>query len=180
MENSKFVENRDIIGMLENIHLLRKLFIKRSSSAGELHFSQVAIMRTIEQNEHCTQATLAEQLNVTPASVATSTKRLEKSGFITKTVDKDNLRCKRLALTEKGREAINRHLQLFKEYDSLIFKNFSEEDKVHFFGYLERLVSEMKQLESINEQFVCPMEFTMFLRRTMDEIPEENDSKNKT
>ena len=164
--------------MLENIHLLRKLFIRRTTASSPLHFGQVAIMRTIEQNENCTQASLAEQLRVTPASVATSTKRLQKAGFITKTVDKENLRCKRLALTDKGREAISRQHQLFEEYDALILKSFSDEEKSQLFGYLDRLVSEMKKVEGISEQMSCPMELTLFLRGTMGNLisPESDGS----
>lgn len=180
MNNNEKLENRHIIGMLENIHLLRRLYIRRSSSSLPLHFGQAAIMKTIELNENCTQSTIAEQLNVTPASVATSTKRLQKAGLITKTVDKNNLRCKRLALTDKGREAVKQQHELFENYDNLIFKNFSEEEKIILFGYLERLVAEMKQIEGITEQLDCPIELTMFLRRAMGNFIPEPDSKNNT
>lgn len=177
------INNKDLVGMLENIHLLRKIAVKRFTSSSPLHFGQVAIMRTIERNENCTQASLAQQLNVTPASVATSTKRLQKAGLITKTVDSDNLRCKRLALTDEGREAISRHIGLFEDYDRLVFKDFSEEDKVRFMEYLERILSEMTAIEGINKKFNGPMEFTLFLRETAgltadmmpDSIPESEN-----
>ena len=66
-------ENRNIVAMLENLYLLRKLFCRRVSERSPLHFAQISIMKTIEDNENCTQATIAEQLGVTPASVAIST-----------------------------------------------------------------------------------------------------------
>ncbi|MBQ8297563.1 MAG: MarR family transcriptional regulator [Ruminococcus sp.] len=170
-------ENKEIVGMFENIHLLRKLFIKRSTSSSPLHFGQVAIMRMLEQHENCTQAELAEQLNVTPASVATSTKRLQKSGFITKEVDKKNLRCKRLSLTDKGRETISQHCEIFEEYDKLIFSSFSEEEKSQLFGYLERIVAEMKKVGGIDFQTDNPMELTMVLRRNMGTLIEDSDEE---
>lgn len=170
MDINKKIENRTIIGMLENIHLLRHIFIRRSTAESPLHFGQVAIMRMIEQNENCNQNTLAERLSVTPSSVAISTKRLQRSGFITKTVDKDNLRCKRLALTDKGRTAIREHQKIFDEYDKLIFKNFSDEDKAQLFAYLERLISEMQELEGIDKQVNSPMELALLLHRRMDGV----------
>lgn len=177
MENNSPVKNCQIIGMIENFHLLRKLFIRRSTSSSSLHFGQVAIMRMIAQNENCTQATLAEQLSVTPASVATSTKRLERSGFITKTVDEHNLRCKRLALTDKGRETIENHRQVFEEYDSLIFSILSEEEKQSFCNTLSRLVSKMRELEGIDdEELRNPIELTVFLRKAMGTFIPENGS----
>ena len=132
------VQNKDLVGSFESIHLLRKIFVKRISETSPLHFSQVAIMKTIEQNENCTQSTIAERLCVTPASVAVSTKRLQKAGLITKTVDSDNQRCKRLALTEKGREAIEHHISLFRDYDELIFSEFTEEEKQQLMDILSR------------------------------------------
>lgn len=163
---------------MDNIHLLRRLFIKKSTVSSPMHFGQVAIMRMIGNNENCTQASLAEQLNVTPASVATSTKRLQKAGLITKTIDQDNLRCKRLALTEKGREVIEKHENLFKEYDELIFKDFTAEEKAQLLNYLNRLVAKMKKIAGINEQFSCPMELTMLLFRSMERLIPESDNEN--
>lgn len=162
------IENKQLVGMIENIHLLRHLFIRRTSEKSPLHFGQIAIMKTIEQNENCTQATIAECLGVSPASVATSTKRLQKAGLITKTVYEDNLRCKRLSLTDKGRSAIENHISIFREYDELIFKNFSEEEKIMFIGFLERLVSEMREIEGIDGDFSNPMELCCILRKKIE------------
>lgn len=139
-------ENKKLIELIEGISILRRFFLRRCSNDSPLHFSQVAIMLTIEKHENCTQSVIAEQLNVSPASVATSTKRLQKAGFITKTVDKDNLRCKRLSLTDKGREVIRNQRQIFDDYDSLIFSCFSEKEKEELYGYLYRLFSEIKKI----------------------------------
>ena len=171
-------EEKQIVGMFENIHLLRKLFIRRISESSPLHFGQVAIMKTIEANENCTQATIAEQLNVTPASVAVSTKRLQKAGLITKTVDEQNLRCKRLSLTDEGREAINKHISLFKEYDAHIFRDFSDEEKEQLFGYLSRIVSEMQVLEGIEGSFSNIMELTCALKQKVEETKDSKDKNN--
>lgn len=164
------IEDKQLVGMLENIHLLRHLFIRRTSEKSPLHFGQVAIMKTIEQNEHCTQATIAEFLGVSPASVATSTKRLQKAGLITKTVDKDNLRCKRLSLTDKGRSAIENFISIFSEYDELIFKNFSEEEKIMLMGFLERLIGEMREIEGIDGDFSNSMELCCLLSEKIENI----------
>lgn len=174
----KKIENKKIVGTIENVHLLRKLFIKRTTSSSPLHFGQVAIMRMIGMNENCTQTMLAERLNVTPASVATSTKRLQRAGLITKTVDKNNLRCKRLSLTEKGRETIEQHHKLFEDYDQLIFSSFNDEDKQQFLEYLERLVTEMKKVEGIDLNCENPMELSCLLRRSMEEYSPASGSKN--
>ncbi|MBP3760312.1 MAG: MarR family transcriptional regulator [Ruminococcus sp.] len=164
------VHNKELVGMLENIHLLRKLFHKRVSENSPLHFGQIAIMKTISMNENCTQNTIAEQLNVTPASVTVSTKRLQKAGLITKTVDEDNLRCKRLALTDAGRVAVDKCIQQFREYDELVFKGFSDEDKKILLGYLGRIAENMRKIEGIDGEFSNPMELSCILRKKVDDF----------
>lgn len=180
MEKPKKVENRQIIGMIENIHLLRQLFIKRTRSHCPLHFSQITIMRLIEQNKNCTQSELAEMLHITPASVATSTKRLQKAGLITKTVDSENLRCKRLALTDKGRKVSAEGRRIFVEYDSVIFEDFSEDDKIQFFDYLERLILKMKETEGISESMNSPIELGMLLHRLVEITDGSEEDETKT
>lgn len=164
------IDNKQIIDTLRNIQLLRHLFIRRISENSPVHFGQVAIMKTIEQNENCTQAAIAEYLGVSPASVATSTKRLQKAGLISKTVDGENLRCKRLSLTEKGRSEIDNFKNIFKEYDELIFRSFSEEEKVMLMGFLERIVKEMRDAEGVDGDFSDPMELCLMLRKKIENI----------
>ncbi len=168
------IGNKELVGMLENLHLLRGLFIRRISQDSPIHFGQIAIMRTIEQNENCTQATIAECLRVTPASVAVSTKRLQKAGLITKTVDQDNLRCKRLSLTEKGREAINQRIKLFDEYDSRIFGCLSDEERDTLYELLKRLAGVMQEAVGIENSFSNPIDLGCLLRSKLEAAPHKD------
>ncbi|HOO05716.1 MAG TPA: MarR family transcriptional regulator [Ruminococcus sp.] len=163
------MQNKQIVGMLENIHLLRKLFVKRASEDSPLHFGQIAIMKCIEQNENCNQADLAELLGVTPASVAVSTKRLQKAGLLRKETDPDNLRCKRLTLTDEGRKAIESRIRIFEEYDQLIFGSFSEEEKAQLMEFLGRIAGKMQEIEGIEGDFSSPMELGCLLHKKMEE-----------
>ncbi len=169
------VSNRDIMGMMENLHLLRGLFVRRISRDSPIHFGQIAIMKTIEQNENCTQATIAERLSVTPASVAVSTKRLQKAGLITKTVDQDNLRCKRLSLTEKGRTAIEKHIGIFDRYDSRVFSSLTEEEKEQLFELLKRLADAMQEAVGIDGSFSDPIDLSCLLHKKIEEEKENNE-----
>ncbi len=171
------MENRRIIGMLENIHFLRRLFVRRLSEDSPLHFSQVAIMHIIKQNENCTQADVAEKLGVTPASVATSTKRLQRDGFIRKTVDPDNLRCKRLSLTDKGRDSICRDAKAFDDLDSRIFAEFTEEEKEQLADYLGRISDVMKSAVGIDSKGECPMELSIIVRNKLQGLDSSPSSR---
>ena len=92
----------ELAAKLQKIHLLRRIFVQKSQPDIELYFGQLPILEYVRQNDGCTQIEIAEKLCVTPASISTSTKRLQKAGFLTKTSDPDNLQCNRLSITEKG------------------------------------------------------------------------------
>ena len=95
-----------------------------------LHFGQLPILEYIAAYPGCTQSDISEAINVSPASVATSTKRLSKAGFITKTADSDNLRRNKIYITEPG-------LEQMKNYTDRMIKNLNADaNKIDFFTYI--------------------------------------------
>jgi len=114
--------HNELAAKLKKIHLLRRIWIQKGQTDAELYFGQLPILEYIHDHPYCTQAEIAEHLCVTPASISTSTKRLQKAGLLTKTTDPDNLRCNRLAITEEGiircennRSMIDRlHIRMFE------------------------------------------------------------------
>ena len=70
-----------LVGKMERVHLLRRMFSQQLTNNTTLHFGQVPVLLYIWKHDRCTQVDLAEALHVTPASIATSTKRLHKAPF---------------------------------------------------------------------------------------------------
>ena len=172
---------RDIIGNLERFHLLRKLFIQRSMINSELHFGQFAVMNYIYDHDGCTQADLAENLKVTPASIATSTKRLQKAEMITKRIDEDNLRCKHLSVTDKGKAEIVQSRRLFDDYDSRLFSDFTDEELSVFNQCLIRLIIKMSEAEGFESENYNDVPISMLIHKVIEnsakkqiDINEEN------
>ena len=62
------------------------------------------VLRYVMENDGCKQVDLANFLRVTPASVALSTKRMQKAGYLEKEVDEYNLRRNKLHVTPQGRQ----------------------------------------------------------------------------
>jgi DNA-binding MarR family transcriptional regulator len=118
--------HHELSAKLKKIHLLRRIWIQKGQTDAELSFGQLPILEYIHHHPGCTQAEIAEHLCVTPASISTSTKRLQKSGLLTKITDPENLRCNRLSITEEGiircennRAMINRiHDRMFLGIDA--------------------------------------------------------------
>ena len=96
-------------------------------------------LQYIKNNPGCKQTDLSTYLKVTPASIAVSTKRLEKAGFIEKQVDQENLRQNCLYLTSKGLDACDNMKRFFNELDNNALKDISVED----YELLEKLLDKM-------------------------------------
>jgi len=143
------LEYKEVIDNLERFHILRKLFFQRTFADSKLHSGQIAIMNYIYDNEGCTQADLADFLKVSAASIATSTKRLQKSDMITKKIDDDNLRCKHLFVTEKGRREVEENRRRYDEYYSKIFSSFTDDEIFNVNQSLLKLIDKMSEAEGI-------------------------------
>ncbi len=158
-----------LVGKMERVHLLRRMFTQQLTNNTTLHFGQVPVLLYIREHDRCTQVDLAEALHVTPASIATSTKRLQKAGYLTKTVNENNLRCKQLSITEEGKRALELHKEPFDAFDRAAFSGFSNEELDTLAAYLDRIARNMAQ--QIGEELPADNIFAMqaLLNRIMEQ-----------
>lgn len=101
------------------------------------------VLRYVMENDGCKQVDLANFLRVTPASVALSTKRMQKAGYLEKEVDEYNLRRNKLHVTPQGRQLAADCKDAFDALDRESFKGFTEEELETFAGYLDRVAMNM-------------------------------------
>ncbi len=132
------IEKRDILGKITQIKLLKRLAVQREDFL--LYPGQFPIMDTIFRHDGCTQKELADILMVSAASIAVSTKRLEKSGFLTRKTDENNARCNRLSITKHGLDALEQCRSVFEKVDSSAFISFSDSELEDFVSYLDRII----------------------------------------
>ena len=90
------------------------------------YLSNIYFHKNISQKE------LADLLYVSEANVAQIIKRLEKNGFVKRTIVKDNKSKKILSLTDNGEYVLNSLLKLIVDFESQLFKDYSAEDKEKF------------------------------------------------
>lgn len=142
------MDYRELTARLIKLNLVMKLYSSEELDSLGVHFSQTPILGYISQHPRCTQIEIAEALSVSPASIALSTKRMEKSGFIIKEIMPDNLRCKRLSLTDKGRFIYEKGISIRDEQDAQMYSGFSEEELVELSGLIDRLTINLTKEES--------------------------------
>ena len=96
------MELHELMRKLHKLELVQQLAHRRGAQEHGLYFGQMPVLDFVAANPGCTQVQVADHLRVSPASIALSTKRLQKAGYLTKEVDAENLRCKRLYISEEG------------------------------------------------------------------------------
>lgn len=129
------------------INHLRRSRIQKRTVGHEMHPTQLPILEAIISMPGCRQRDAARALGVTAASIALSTKRLEKSGCIEKRVDPDNRRSNQLYATERGRETTALFRRAFDETDAETFAGFSDEEKIRLSGYFDRMIANLSDPE---------------------------------
>ena len=124
---------------IKKIQLLRRRYLQQELMDLGLHPSQLPILEYIQQHEGCSQVEISQDLAVTPASIALSTKRMQKAGFLKKQADQDNLRCNRLSLTPKGAAASKACRESFDRFEKLMFDGFEQKELEQLEDYLDRM-----------------------------------------
>lgn len=135
MKRIELVKRFDILFFKRRI-----LFQKVASDAG-LYLGQLPIMEYVIKHSGCSQVEIADTLQLSPASVAISTKRLQKAGMIDKEIDNADLRSKKLTVTNKGNRMAENCRELFDSIDRRLFASFSESELVQLKDYLDRLIA---------------------------------------
>lgn len=118
---------------------LKRSIAKKVEKTG-VYRSQHRLLMILGKHPDCSQTELAERLEISPAAVAVSLKKLEKSGFISRQCQKNDNRVNQVVITEKGWEIIDQSVQYFKEMDKAFLKDFSLEELRRLEAFLERMI----------------------------------------
>lgn len=110
-----------------------------------LHRSQHMLLMRLSRGCIPSQKQLAKDLNVSPAAIAVSLKKLEADGYITKDADLDDCRCNRIALTEKGHGVITKTCSLFGSIDRTMVEGFDDAELDALLTALERIEKNLQK-----------------------------------
>lgn len=139
MENQIF----QIVQQMNLIHALHRVQIHSVASDKGLYFGQMPILQYVYDHPGCTQRDIVDFLKISAPSIATSVKRMQKTGLLQKEADAQDLRCNRLSVTERGDEMVKSCRFSFAEVDARMFKGFSQEEEDTVYGYFERMIENL-------------------------------------
>lgn len=142
-----------IVRKMNRLNVLHRIYIHKQVSQNGLYFGQPPILEYVWDHDQCTQCELADFMQVSPPSIATSVKRMQKAGLLQKTMDKDDLRYNRISITEKGKELASKCREDFDKIDGQLFDGFSEQEREQLCGYLDRMIQNMATGEFADKTF---------------------------
>lgn len=119
---------------------LKRTIEKRAEGTG-VYRSQHRLLMILGRNPDISQTMLAEKLEISPAAVTVSLKKLEKSGYIARQCSEEDNRINRVVITPKGQDVIEQSINYFREMDYAFFEGFSEEEKNLLENMLERVAT---------------------------------------
>lgn len=119
---------------------MKRVIGKKVEDTG-IYRSQHRLLMILGKHPDCSQTVIANKMEISPAAVAVSLKKLEKSGYITRSCDEEDNRMNHVVITEKGKKAIDQSILYFQEIEDAVFDGFTEEELETYVAFLERFIS---------------------------------------
>ncbi len=120
-------------------HTLKRAISKKVENTG-LYRSQHRLLIYLGRHPDCSQTAIAEKMDISPAAVAVSMKKLEKAGYIKRQCVAEDNRINHVVITDKGKEAINDSFVCFQEIEDALFGGFSDEEISQLEDFFRRII----------------------------------------
>lgn len=122
-----------IFGHIGKLHFLRN---QRQLDELGLYPGQPPLLTLLLKKDGQSQREIAKLLMIKPATVNVMIKRMEKSGFLRKEQDVQDLRISRIFITDKGKDLAKKLCEIHKEGTDEYLRNFTEEEKEELYNLL--------------------------------------------
>ena len=149
MDNSsnKKTSNKEIIGQLITFAIKHRKIMQNYLDKTGVYQAQHRLLMTIAHNPNTSQIELAKSMDVSPATIAVSLKKLEKEGYINREKDKYDNRINKITITEKGNRVVEQSRQIFKSSDEKVLEGFTVNEKYTLFVLLKKLNANLEKME---------------------------------
>ena len=140
-KNSVFNQENSYLNSWYNITKGFGEFFKERSADLEINPAEAMFLSKIYYKDGISQREIAHELIVSEANITKTFKKLEGKELVYKTVDEDNNARRNLHLTEKGEETFERCIDIFNEFDDIIFKDLTEEEIKNMKSSIRKIIN---------------------------------------
>lgn len=132
---------------IRDIHHRHMQHVHNVISRYGLHPGQPRILHTVACMDGATQKEIAARLQVSPASLAMSIKRMQKAGLLEKVGDRRDLRINQIRLTAEGKRVQAASLAELIASAQRMLAGFSPEEIDLLASYLDRIHQNLQREE---------------------------------
>ena len=113
---------------------------RQISDLGIHHSQHRTLMQLARSREDVpSQKELAAVMGVSPAAVTVTLKKLEKEGYVSRSMTDEDNRKNEIRITEKGLSKVDETRTAFEATDRAMFAGFTPEELEQFMAFMERL-----------------------------------------
>ena len=138
-----------VIQLLQTSRLHRKLAEHRAADMNIQPSQHRMLIHLSRGNGSFSQKDIAEMFDISPAAVATSMKKMEAAGYISRNKHaRNDARYNNVFVTEKGTREVEAADNYFATIDKSMFENFTEEEIEQFISLLQKANSNLQKIEN--------------------------------
>ncbi|HOP75205.1 MAG TPA: MarR family transcriptional regulator [Bacillota bacterium] len=144
--NDKVTNKRIIRQLIDFAKKHRKLMQHYLDETG-VYQAQHRLLMEISHQPNASQAEIARSMDISPATIAVSLKKLEKGGYIQRVMDETDNRFNQITITEKGNRVVEQSKQIFETTEGKVLEGFTEEEKTMLSILLQKLNANLGKME---------------------------------
>lgn len=141
-------EKRETVFKILRISRLHRKIVEHEIQQTGVYRSQHHMLMNLSRNPAASQTEIAQALEITPATVAVTLKKLEAGGYIKRSTCDDDNRFKQVEITKKGLDVVEQSHQIFSMVDEKMFDGFSEEELEQVNQYYNRMLKNLQVFEN--------------------------------
>ncbi len=140
-----------LVWQMRSINKINKRVIEKAINFTGLYPGQHRLLMMISFEPNLSQVEIANRMNITPAAAAVSIKKLEKEGYVIRSINKKDNRFNKLLITQKGNDIIENSKSIFAGTEEAMFNGFSNEELEHVSDFFNRMTENMLQYYKNNK-----------------------------
>ena len=132
---------------MEFTRVIRMYYGRMQAQLAEvgLYRGQPPILGLLYQHDGMSQKEMAGALNLSPATMTVTLKRMEKAGLVRREMDEHDQRILRVHLSEQGRQMWLNSTEQIRAVTEELMEGFSAEERQQMHDYLLRVAKNMER-----------------------------------
>lgn len=146
-DNEDPQKNKNVIKQIIGFSIKHRKVMQYYLDETGVYQAQHHLLMNISRNPNASQKDLAMSMDVSPATIAVTLKKLERGGYIKKVMDEGDNRFNQITITEKGNMVVEKSKQIFEAVDQRLFDGITEEEKSVLSALLQKLDNNLNKME---------------------------------